>query len=188
LPGPPGGGSGATIAIEAGEDIAAKDLICVGADGLLYRADANDIDKEATGVAIDAIAAGDTGTVYLGDKIVTGLSGLTPGKRQYLSATVAGGFTDSISAVLAVADVSGGIVQQIGRSISSTVLFVSPLHSIYAPALADTGITYRITEGGDQRVTETGGVRIIDTLPITTRFTEAGDTRITESGDARITE
>lgn len=117
----PGATSSSSITVTAGEDITSKDLICFGADGKAYKADINDIDKEAVAIAGADIATDDTGAAYLGGYFVTGMTGLTPGARHYLS--TAGTVTATIP--------TAGYIQQIGHAISATDLVFFPLVSVF---------------------------------------------------------
>lgn len=94
------------------ENISAGDLVYVRSDGQLAKADATTSGKEAMGFVKTAITAATTGKVYYEGKI-TGLSGLTPGAKQFLS-TTAGGVTETAPAA------TGNIWQIVGRASSAT--------------------------------------------------------------------
>lgn len=175
------GGGTVSATVTAGEDLAARDLVCLAADGLAYKADATDVTKEAVGFVQAAIITGDTGTCYFSG-IITGMVGLTPGVHYFLSE-----IPGEITAVMP--STGGSIVQQVGTAPTDTKLVFSPRVAILiaggaAPAEGD----YRITEAGDSRVTETGDFRILEAAETFNRLTETGDTRITEAGDVRVTE
>jgi len=172
------GAAGATFTGTAGEDIAALDLVYIAADGLIYRADANDEAKEAEGIAPAAIANGASGTVNLGQWSMTGFVGLTSGGRYFLSADTPGSITDAIPAFT----VTGGIVQQVGKALSATRFYFDPKISVYDGGTGAVG-DYFITEGGDSFITE-GGDFLIQEAAASYLLTEGGDTLITEGGDA----
>lgn len=119
--GPPGAGS--VITIEAGEDLAAGDLVYIAADGLAYKADASDPGKACIAVAGAAITTGNTGDANTAGAQVGGYAGLTPNARLFLS-TTPGAFSDTMPGT------DGHIVQQIGTAISSTDILFNPLLSI----------------------------------------------------------
>jgi hypothetical protein len=103
----------------AGEAISAGDLICVIDDSgaKVVKADAtNGTARRAMGYAKEAISSSATGTVRLGNGVITGLSGLSIGTRYYLSKT-AGGLTNDVSTF------SGGdLIQPVGYAKSATEL------------------------------------------------------------------
>ncbi len=113
-----------TRTVTAGETLAAGDLIYIAAAGTAFKADANDHTKEAIGFVLAGITSAATGTAYFGSGMITGLSGLTPGDRHYLSATTPGGSTTAIPSG------AGDIVQQVGKAVSSTELYFEPQPSI----------------------------------------------------------
>lgn len=151
------GAAGATFTGTAGEDIAALDLVYIAADGLIYRADANDEAKEAEGIAPAAITNGASGTVNLGQWSMTGFVGLTSGGRYFLSADTPGAITDAIPAFTT----TGGIVQQVGKSLSATRFYFDPKISVYDGGTGAVG-DYFITEGGDTLITEGGDALTIE--------------------------
>ncbi len=106
-----------TVTLSAGENIAARDLVYRAADGKVYRADAGNEAKEATGYVLNAIAQDATGLVYFGAGVIGGFSGLTPNVRAFLS-TSPGAISTTVGA--------GDIVQQVGRTLSATQLYFEP--------------------------------------------------------------
>jgi hypothetical protein len=84
----------AIASFRAGETIAAGSAVYVGANGLIYKASAQNVTQASVGgVAIDGGSAGDLIRVNA-DGIYTGFSGLTPGQYQYLSITTSGSLVD----------------------------------------------------------------------------------------------
>lgn len=99
----------------ASEALAANALVNVWNDAGTVKArnaDATAEGKEATGFVKAAVASGATAAVYFEGR-VSGLSGLTPGARQYLS-TTPGQFT------AAAPSTAGNVVQWLGDAISAT--------------------------------------------------------------------
>jgi hypothetical protein len=113
-----------TRTVTAGETLAAGDLIYIDSAGEAFKADANSEAKEAVGFVLAGITAAATGTAYFGSGLVSGLTGLTPGARYFLSATTPGGISTSTPSG------SGDIVQQVGKAVSSTELYFEPQQSI----------------------------------------------------------
>ncbi len=108
------------IAVQATEAIAAGAWVNLyNSTGLRVRnADATTVGKEAHGFVIAAIASGATGNVYL-EGLNTGVSGRTPGARQFL-ATTAGAGTETAPAT------SGNVAQVIGVATSATAVSFAP--------------------------------------------------------------
>jgi len=125
LPGPPGPpGSGSVMTIEAGEDLAAGDMIYIADDGLAYKADASDPVKSCIAAIQIAITSGNTGDAYTAGARITGYTGLTPNTRQFLSYTTPGTFgTDRPTD-------EGHIDQQVATSISTTDILFNPAITI----------------------------------------------------------
>lgn len=99
----------------ASEALAANALVNVWNDAGTVKArnaDATTEGKEATGFVKAAVASGATAAVYFEGR-VSGLSGLTPGARQYLS-TTAGQFTATAPST------AGNVVQWLGDAVSAT--------------------------------------------------------------------
>ena len=101
------------------EALAARDLVNVNSAGQVRKADASN-DRQAHGFVLAAISATASGTVFF-ENTITGLSGLTPGSRYFLSDSVAGGIT--LTPVTAGA---GKISQEVGVAISATELSFEP--------------------------------------------------------------
>jgi hypothetical protein len=77
-------------------------------------ADSTAAGSPADGYATAAIANGATGTVNLGQGIITGLTGLTLGAEYFLG---------TVGALVAVApSAAGNVVQRVGRAVSATSL------------------------------------------------------------------
>ena len=99
----------------ASEALSANDLVNVWNDAgtvKARKADATTEGKEANGFVKAAVALNGQAAVYFEGRI-SGLTGMTPGQRQYLSAT-AGQATPTAPAA------SGNVVQWIGDSVSAT--------------------------------------------------------------------
>lgn len=78
-----------TVAATASEALAANDFVNFhDVSGVLNvrKADASN-GREAVGFVRVAVASSAAATVFISGNVVTGLSGLTPGQRRYLSAT-----------------------------------------------------------------------------------------------------
>lgn len=178
---PGGGGSGTSLTVTAGEDLLQNDLIYIAADGNAYKADAMFEAKEAIGVISDDVNNGDAGTAYVGQRIITGLVGLTVGGRYFLSDTQPGGISDAIPDGLSI------IVQQVGKALTETSLLFFPQDSVLT-APGDAASDYRITEDGQSRVTESGNYRILELTVAQYRITENGTFRVTENGNYRVNE
>ena len=85
----------------------------------MRKADATSAGKEAHGFVLAAVASGASGTVYPEENVLTGLSGLTPGARQFLAAT-AGTRSETAPST------SGNAVQIVGVALSATELLFRP--------------------------------------------------------------
>jgi hypothetical protein len=116
----PTGVGGDTQTLTAGEALSAGNLVYVNASGNVLKADASSEAKEAVAFVTSAISNAATGTVYFGSGIITGLTGLTAGSRYFLSGTTPGAVTTTAPTG------TGKIVQQVGRAISTTVLYFEP--------------------------------------------------------------
>lgn len=103
----------------AAENIAARDLVNVNGSGEIRKADASN-DRPANGFTLAAISSTASGTVYF-EGTISGLSGLTPGARYFLSDSVAGSITAT-----AVAAGAGKISQEVGVALSATELSFEP--------------------------------------------------------------
>jgi hypothetical protein len=110
-------GVGADIRlIQASETLAAGDLVNIHDDTgpRARKADATTTGKEAHGFVLDGAAAAANASVYFAG-ILTGLTGLTPGARQYLSTT--GGLRTAT-----VPSASGNIVQKVGVAVATDAM------------------------------------------------------------------
>lgn len=102
--------------VVASEALAAGDLVNIWNDGgteKVRKADATAEGKEAVGFVKSAFTSAATAAVYFEGRI-TGLSGLTPGARQYLSAANAGQPTATAP------NSAGNVVQFVGGAVSAT--------------------------------------------------------------------
>ena len=82
------------------------------------RADASAVGKEVDGFILEGVVLGGTAKVFAFG-IITGLVGLTPGARQFLS-TTAGGLTEIAP------EAPGNISQEVGRAMSDTDVILQP--------------------------------------------------------------
>lgn len=110
-----------TASIQASEALSAGDLVNIhnSTGARVRKADATSAGKETHGFVLAAVANGATATVYLTGNRITGLSGMTPGARQYL-ATTAGARTETAPSG------SGNILQMVGIAIDATTLAFEP--------------------------------------------------------------
>lgn len=107
-----------TKLIVTSEIIAAGDMVNVWDDAgtaKVRKADGSTTGKEAVGFVLEGAASGASVAVYF-EGVVTGLSGLTPGARYYLSASTPGLITATAPSA------SGNVVQFVGRALSATEL------------------------------------------------------------------
>ena len=114
----PSGVGAMTDSIVTSENLAAGDIVNVydnASTPTARKADASAIGTRAWGYVIAGTTSPAAATVYLGDGIITGLSGLTGGTQYYLSET-AGGLTATAPTT------SGAIVQSVGVALSTTEL------------------------------------------------------------------
>lgn len=117
----PAGISADTLLAVASEPLSAGDLVNIYDNAgvvSVRKADAA-TNKEAHGFVKSAVPAGSNATVYF-DGTISGLSGLTPGARQYLSATTAGQRTETAPTT------PGHIVQYVGFATSTTSMSFEP--------------------------------------------------------------
>ena len=116
-------GIGADVATApAAETLTAGNLVAIDENGEVVRASADVGGKDAMAFVKASYAAAETAMAYF-DGQVTGLTGLTPGARYYLSETP-GQVTDT--PVVG----SGKRLQFVGRAVSASVLEFSPDDSI----------------------------------------------------------
>lgn len=115
-------GIGADTAVrEASEALTAGNIVNVynvTGTAKARKADATAAGKECTGFVLASVNQAANATVYF-EGVITGLVGLTPGARYYMSAT-AGAITDTPPTG------TGKIVQCIGTAISDTELSFEP--------------------------------------------------------------
>jgi len=107
------------------EALAAGDLVNIwnSSGAKVRKADATAAGKEAHGFVLASATSGGTVTVYPEENVISGLSGLTPGARMFLS-TTAGQNT-------AVApSTSGQVAQEIGTALSATEILFRPRQPI----------------------------------------------------------
>lgn len=120
-------GIGADIkTLPASENLAAGDLVNLWTDTgaiKVRKADAATSGKEAVGFVLSAVTSGNDATVYF-DGTITGLSGLTPGAKYYLSAATAGAIVSTAPTT------SGNIVQEVGYALAATELTFEPKASV----------------------------------------------------------
>lgn len=117
----PSGVGASTVSIPASEALDATNVVNVWNDAgtaRVRKANATTEGQEAHGYVLEAVAALGTATVYFDDRI-TGLTGKTPGARQYLS-TTAGLMTETAPST------TGNIVQHLGNAYSATAVNFEP--------------------------------------------------------------
>lgn len=110
------------MVLPAFENLSAGNLVNVFNDGgvaKVRKADASAVGKEAHGFVLQSYNSGQTAVIYFSDE-VTGLSGLTPGARYFLSDETPGAVTTTPPST------SGSVVQYIGVATSSSSLFFKP--------------------------------------------------------------
>lgn len=116
----------ASKTLNASEAISAPALVNVWNDGgtaKVRKADATSEGKEANGFILASVAENAAATVYFADEI-TGLTGLTPGARLFLSAATPGAPTATAPSG------SGNVVQCIGVAVSTTSIMFQPVSPI----------------------------------------------------------
>lgn len=121
----PAGVAAETRSMTASENIAAGDLVNIhnSSGPKIRKADATTAGKEAHGFVLSAIASGASGTVYPEENVLSGMTGLTPGARMFLS-TTAGLNTATAPST------SGQVVQEIGVALSTTEIMFRPRQPI----------------------------------------------------------
>lgn len=113
----PAGIGADTSSVVASEALAANDLVNIWNDAgtsKVRKADATVEGKEVCGFVLAGVASAATALVYHEGK-VTGLTGMTPGARQYL-ATTPGTRTETAPSA------AGNVSQHVGNAVSATVL------------------------------------------------------------------
>lgn len=111
-----------TVSAIASEALAANDAVSLWNNAGTVnarKADATAEGKEAHGFVKSAFASAAIATVYTSGNVMTGLTGLTPGARQYL-ATTAGARTETPPAT------AGNVVQMLGVAASATTIAFEP--------------------------------------------------------------
>lgn len=98
----------------ANETLSANDLVNFASDGGVRKADASN-GRFAQGFVKSAVSSGATAAVYK-EGAISGLSGLTPGARYFLSATVPGGISATAPTTV------GHLWQPVGDAVSATEL------------------------------------------------------------------
>jgi hypothetical protein len=114
-----------TASIVSSENLVAGNLVNVynnAGTPTVRKADATAEGKECNGFVLAGTTSPAPATVYFEGKI-TGLSGLTPGARQYVSTTPGGTVETAPSA-------AGNVAQCVGLAISATVLSFEPQEPI----------------------------------------------------------
>jgi hypothetical protein len=105
--------------------ITIRQVVYVKANGNVDLAQANlaDLNVYALGVVQPAsIASAAPGQVYVRrGAVISGYSGLTPGKKQFVSRATAGAMTESLAGF-----VTGEFVYSVGRALSSTQMIYDP--------------------------------------------------------------
>ena len=144
-----------TVYLTAGEALAASDFIGIDSSGEAILADATSVDTAAIGYVKSAFSSSATAKVYLNKGQLTGLSGLTAGKKYFLSSSTPGG-------IVAQPTLSGTKISQfLGTALSSTSLMVDidepyRLYSTLAISGAFTDTTQGTAMGSS--LTVSGGV------------------------------
>jgi len=117
----PAGIGAAVTNMVCSENLAAGNVVNIWNDSgteKVRKADATSVGKEVHGYVNAAFTSGDVAAVYASDKI-TGLSGKTPGARQYLS-TTPGALTQTAPTA------AGNIVQCVGVAHNATSVSFAP--------------------------------------------------------------
>jgi hypothetical protein len=112
--------------IVASEALSAGDLVNIWNDGgtpKVRKADATTAGKEAHGFVLGAVSSGASATVWPEEAVLSGLSGLTPGARYFLS-TTAGQATNVAPSA------AGNVAQVIGYALSATEIQFRPESAI----------------------------------------------------------
>ena len=106
----------------ASEALSAGDLVNIwnSSGPKMRKADASTAGKEAHGFVLAAVTSGQSGTLYPEENVISGLTGLTPGARQFLSPTTPGARTETAPAT------SGQVAQLVGTAISTTEILFRP--------------------------------------------------------------
>ena len=115
-----------TDVIAASESLAAGDFVNLwSSSGIKARnADASVSGKEAHGFVLAAVTSGGSATVYRLSQGNTQLTGMTPGAKQFLSATTPGARTETAPSA------SGQVIQVLGVAKSATELIFHPSYPV----------------------------------------------------------
>lgn len=106
-----------TVTADAGENLAAGDMVYIDSAGDVFKADASAIAKKAIGYVLDAVTSGQPATVYF-DDANTSVTGLTVGSKYYLSGSTPGAITTTAPTT------SGHIVQEVGVAHATTAIHI----------------------------------------------------------------
>ena len=120
----PSGIAGDITTCACSEDLDAGNLVNLWNDSgtiKARKANATDASKPADGFVLASATSGDSVTVYH-DGVITGLSGLTVGARQYLSKGTSGAATEDVSGHTT----SGNQIQLIGKARSTSQIVFEP--------------------------------------------------------------
>jgi hypothetical protein len=103
------------------EALAAGDLVNIhnSSGPKVRKADATSAGKEAHGFVLASASSGGSVVVYPEEAVLSGLSGLTPGAKQFLS-TTAGGRTETAPST------AGQVAQYVGFALSTTEMLFRP--------------------------------------------------------------
>lgn len=117
----PAGVGTETRSVVASEALSASDLVNLYSNAgtlNMRKADGSAAGKPADGFVLSAVSSSATGTVYLEEAIISGLSGLTVGADIFLSVATPGLATGTVPIG------SGKVAQLVGKALSATeVLF-----------------------------------------------------------------
>ena len=111
-----------TVSATASEALSAGDMVNLWNNASTInarKADATVEGKECHGFVKSGYSLSAMATVYISGNVVTGLTGLTPGARQYL-ATTAGARTETPPST------AGNVVQMLGIAASATTIAFEP--------------------------------------------------------------
>ena len=117
----PSGIGADTVDISTSESLAAGAIINIwdNTGETVRNSDATSEGKEGMGFVLAGFTHPTTATVYFSG-IITGLSGRTPGARQYIDSTTPGGLVETAPST------SGNVVQSVGRAITATTMSFEP--------------------------------------------------------------
>lgn len=114
----PSGIGADTVSVVTGENLAAGDLVNIydnAGVATARKANATDGSKPCVGFVLAAVTSPAAAVVYL-EGPITGLSGLTPGAKQFLSAATSGAITSTAPTG------TGKVLQFIGRAVNATTV------------------------------------------------------------------